>query len=101
MALINLSTPCCQLSKISHSYCQALIYEGSMGFINEAYDEDAISVAEALAASECYLLRPAASGYTASVYTGNDKGIHLVSLHDLLELINGGVLIEVEGQHGC
>jgi len=72
-----------------------------MGFVQEAYDEDAISVADALAASECYLLRPAASGYTASVYTGNDTGIHLVSFHDLQELINSGVLIEVEGQHVC
>lgn len=72
-----------------------------MGFINEAYDEDAISVAEALAASECYLLRPAASGYTASVYAGNDKGIRLASLHDIQELINSGILIKVEGQYGC
>ncbi|EJP77768.1 hypothetical protein A1OC_01209 [Stenotrophomonas maltophilia Ab55555] len=72
-----------------------------MGFINEAYDEDAISVAEALAASECYLLRAVGSGYTASVYTGNDKGIRLASLHDIQELINSGILIKVEGQHGC
>ncbi|HEF1890497.1 TPA: hypothetical protein ACOENU_000253 [Stenotrophomonas maltophilia] len=72
-----------------------------MGFVQEAYDEEAISVAEALAASECYLLRPAGSGYTAAVYTGNDKGIRLASLHDIQELINSGILIKVEGQHGC
>lgn len=72
-----------------------------MGFIDEAYDEYAISVAEALAASECYLLRPAASGYTASIYMGVADGVHLVSLHEIQELISSGVLIAMEGQHGC
>lgn len=67
----------------------------------EAYDEDAVGLADALAASECYLLRPAAFGYTASIYTGQAKGVSLVSLHDIQELISSGVLIAVEDQHGC
>lgn len=67
----------------------------------EAYDEGAVSLADALAASECYLLRPAASGYTATIYTGQAKSVNLVSLHEIQELISSGVLIAMEDQHGC
>lgn len=72
-----------------------------MSFVQEAYDEDAISVADALAASECYLLRPTGSGYTASIYMGVADGVRLVSLHEVQELISSGVLIAMEDQHGC
>lgn len=67
----------------------------------EAYEEEAVSLDDALAASECYLLRPAGSGYTASIYTGVADGVRLVSLHQIQELICGGVLIAMEDQHGC
>lgn len=67
----------------------------------EAYEEDAVSLNDALAASECYLLRPAGSGYTASIYTGGADGVRLVSLHQIQELICSGVLIAMEDQHGC
>lgn len=66
----------------------------------EAYEEDAISAADALAASECYLLRPAGSGYTASIYTSVADGVRLVSLHEIQELISSGVLIAMADPHG-
>lgn len=66
----------------------------------EAYEEDAISAADALAASECYLLRPAGSGYTASIYTGVADGVRLVSLHEIQELFSSGVLIAMADPHG-
>lgn len=68
----------------------------------EAFEEDAITLDEALAASERYLLRPNGNGYCAQLYDGDpDDEVQLVSLHELWHLfevqLGRGVAIRIGG----
>lgn len=62
---------------------------------DEAFVEDALSLDDALAASERYLLRPEGNGYSARLFEGApDERVQLVSLHELWHLF------EVQIQRG-
>ncbi len=68
----------------------------------EAFDENAIDLDDALIASERYLLRPEGRGYSAQLYDGDPSDeIQLVSLHELWHLfevqLGRGVAIRIGG----
>lgn len=61
----------------------------------EAFVEDALTLDDALAASERFLLRPEGNGYCARLFDGPaDERVQLVSLHELWHLF------EVQIQRG-
>ena len=68
----------------------------------EAFDEDAISLADALDASDRFLLSANHGGYRAQLYAGPlDHDLQLVSLHEVWHLcevqLDRGVPVQIGG----